>query len=104
MTGPLLIDSNGASATIFHKVEDDKYVIQNVHDDAAPRALVKAMNEAGLDGKNDGMRLERVIPQHVLDRAFSEGWFNDKAAWKRWANGEEGRLYGVEYNGKVNKL
>ena len=104
MTAPLLIDSDGTSATIFHKLEDDKYVIQNVHDDSAPRALLKALNEADLNRRKDGLRMERVIPQHVLDRAFSEGWFNDKAAWKRWANSEEGRLYGVEYNGKVNAL
>ena len=26
------------------------------------------------------------IPDVVLERAFREGWFHDRAAWKRWAN------------------
>lgn len=43
----------------------------------------------------------RIIPQHVLDQSFREGWFNDKAAWKRWANSEAGRLFGIERKGKV---
>ena len=100
----ILIDSNGESSTFFHKVEEDKYVIQNVHDDTGTKELLKAYNETDPSRQADGMRLERVIPAHVLDRAFSEGWFNDKAAWRRWANGEEGRLYGIEYNGRVNSL
>jgi len=29
------------------------------------------------------------IPQHVLNQAFREGWFHDKAAWKKWANAPE---------------
>ena len=102
--GATLIDSGLGSATLFHKVEEDKYVIQNVHDDSGAKALVKAINEDGRDSRADGMRLERVIPQHVLDKAFAEGWFNDPAAWKRWSNSPEGRLYGVEYNGKVRAL
>jgi hypothetical protein len=101
---PELIGGGQGSATLMHKVDEDKYVIQNVHDDSGAQALVKALNQDGLSGKNDGMRLERVIPQHVLDRSFAEGWFNDNAAWKRWANSPEGRLYGVEYNGKVKTL
>ncbi len=31
-------------------------------------------------------RLAAVIPVSVMDRAFREGWMNDKAAWKKWAN------------------
>lgn len=26
------------------------------------------------------------IPLSVLDQSMREGWFNDKAAWKKWAN------------------
>ena len=26
------------------------------------------------------------IPDVVLEQAFREGWFHDRAAWKRWAN------------------
>jgi hypothetical protein len=28
-----------------------------------------------------------------VERAFREGWFNDKAAWKQWANSPEGRTF-----------
>lgn len=29
------------------------------------------------------------VPVAVLDRAFLEGWFHDKQAWKNWANDPE---------------
>lgn len=34
-----------------------------------------------------------VIPKHVLDQAAREGWFNDKAKWKAWANDANNRAF-----------
>ncbi len=104
MSRAALLDALGESRTIFHFEQDGKFAVETRHDDTGAKALVEALNDSDLSRKADGMRLERVIPAHVLDRAFQEGWFNDKARWKQWANGEEGRMYGVEYNGRINQL
>ena len=34
-----------------------------------------------------------VIPQHVLDKAAREGWFNDRSKWKQWANDPDNRAF-----------
>jgi hypothetical protein len=34
-----------------------------------------------------------VIPQSELDRSYREGWFNDKEAWKKWANDGANRCF-----------
>ena len=34
-----------------------------------------------------------VIPMHVMDKAFREGWFNDRKAWKKWANDPSNRAF-----------
>ena len=104
MSRAALLDALGESHTIFHYEQDGKFAIETRHDDTGAKNLVTEINQMGLSGKADGMRQERIIPAHVLDRAFQEGWFNDKAAWKRWANGSEGMLYAIEYNGRKNQL
>lgn len=82
---------------------DGKHVIAThvdtdvVKDKLLPACKILAEDSAQLKD----MYPVRVIPQHVLDRSFREGWFNDEAAWKRWANSEEGRVFGVERSGKV---
>lgn len=52
----------------------------------------------------DGMRLERVVPMHVLDRAMHEGWLHDDKKWREWANSPEGRNWAIEHKGRINKL
>jgi hypothetical protein len=34
-----------------------------------------------------------IIPKHVLDKAFREGWFNDKKKWRDWANDPSNRAF-----------
>ena len=34
-----------------------------------------------------------IIPKHVLDMSFREGWFNDKDKWKQWANDPDNRAF-----------
>lgn len=33
------------------------------------------------------------VPESVLDRAFLEGWFHDKTAWKKWMNDPENAAF-----------
>lgn len=86
------IGGNGRHV-IATKVDTDK-----VKDDLLP--IAKAVSENRVEHSPDFYPV-RIIPQHVLDRAFREGAFNDRAWWKRWANSEEGRLFGIERHGKV---
>jgi len=41
------------------------------------------------------MRLAAIIPEDVLQRSYQEGWFNDRRAWKRWANDPDHRDFRV---------
>lgn len=34
-----------------------------------------------------------LIPKHVMDQAYREGWFNDKKRWKQWANDANNRAF-----------
>lgn len=33
------------------------------------------------------------VPDAVLNQAFTEGWFHDKAAWKRWVADPDNRAF-----------
>ncbi len=68
-----------------------------VFDDSRPDdLLIKTLQEAEpyiqrakmLSELNPGkeFRHAMVIPPGVLDQAAREGWFNDKARWKKFAN------------------
>lgn len=67
---------------IIHK-EDGVSRVETQQDVTPIIAAAKAMSEV-TPGKD--MRHAAFIPKTVLDQAFIEGWFHDKAAWKRWAN------------------
>lgn len=40
-------------------------------------------------------RLAARIPIEVISRAMREGWFNDKAAWRRWMNDGDNAAFRV---------
>jgi hypothetical protein len=67
---------------IIHK-EDGVSRVETQQDVSPIIKAAKAMSEQ-TPGKD--MRHAAFIPKTVLDQAFIEGWFHDKAAWKRWAN------------------
>jgi hypothetical protein len=65
-------------------VEDcDGVYIKTEYDTDSVLAAAKAISEQ-TPGKD--LRHVAVIPPEVLDRAYREGWFHDKAKWKQWAN------------------
>lgn len=83
--------------------ETGRAAIQTEHDSAEAQRLASILTDQQT-AEADGMRAERIIPSYVLDRAFAEGWFNDKAAWRRWANSSEGRVFAIEHDSKVKRL
>ena len=48
-----------------------------------------------LSGMTPGKDFRHValIPRTVLDRAYREGWFNDKKKWKEWANSPDNKAF-----------
>lgn len=81
---------------------EDKHRIATEYDGTLLHENLKDLNRVGLDHKADGMRPERVIPAWVLERSMREGW--GRKEWKAWANGEEGRSFAIEHNGKIKTL
>lgn len=69
-------------ATIYHE-EDGRTFIES-RQDVAP--IIQAAKDLWDDKPPLDMRRVAVIPETVLNQAFTEGWFHDEAAWKKWAN------------------
>lgn len=67
---------------IYHE-EDGKNWIET-RQDVAP--IIQAAKDLWDDNPPLDMRQVAVIPETVINQAFSEGWFHDESAWKRWAN------------------
>jgi hypothetical protein len=104
---------NGSRMLAAYDEDKDALTVWEEFDPSYELKLAKILSDEPTC-KADGMRRERIIPEHVrreriipehvLSRAFTEGWFHDPLAWKRWANSEEGRVFAIEHNGKVNRL
>lgn len=100
----ILLDTYGYTSEVMHFDTDGQIYIQEIHDVEPTANLAKDASEL-LEGKRaDGMRLEAMVPIDVMNRAFREGWFNDKAAWKRWANDPDNKIFRVQHNGRINTL
>jgi hypothetical protein len=86
-----LLDQHGGERrrVIIHK-EDGVSRVETRQDVAPIIKAAEAMREQ-TPGKD--MRHAAFIPKTVLDQAFIEGWFHDKAAWKRWANDPANACY-----------
>lgn len=67
---------------IYHE-QDGKTFVESRQDVSHIIAAAKIISDVP-PGKD--FRHAAFVPKSVLDQAFNEGWFHDKAAWKRWAN------------------
>jgi hypothetical protein len=68
--------------TILHE-EDGRQWIES-RQDVEP--IIRAAKILADEAPGKDFRHAAFIPEAVLNQAFTEGWFHDKAAWKRWAN------------------
>jgi hypothetical protein len=75
--------------TLLHE-EDGRAWIESRQDVAPLIAAARLVAEAPADPE---LRHAAYIPETVLNRAFTEGWFHDAAAWKRWANDPANSCY-----------
>lgn len=82
--GKALLDADEGSRrlTIYHEVGDKKF-IESRQDvtHIVEAAKILAEQPPGKDFRHVGF-----IPETVLNQAFTEGWFGDKAKWKAWFN------------------
>ena len=75
--------------TLLHE-EDGRCWIES-RQDVAP--IVAAARAIAGEAPGRDFRHAAFIPESELNRAFTEGWFHDSAAWKRWANDPANACY-----------
>lgn len=84
MSKSALLDAVAGSRrkTIYHEEDGKTYTEsrQNV-DHIIAAAKIMADEVPGKD-----FRHAAYVPESVMNAALLEGWFHDKAAWKKWAN------------------
>lgn len=88
-TGLLDADPFGRRKTLFHE-EDGIYRIETRQDVSHIVEAAKVMADQA-PGKD--FRHVAFIPEEVLNQAFLEGWYHDKAAWRKWANEADNKQF-----------
>jgi hypothetical protein len=86
-----LLDSipDARRVTILHE-QDGKQFIESRQDTThiVEAAKILADQPPGKDFRHVGF-----IPEAVMNQAFTEGWFGDKAKWKAWFNDPDNVAY-----------
>ena len=75
--------------TIYHE-EDGKTYIETRQD---VDHIIESAKRMWCDNPPKDMRRVALIPDTVINQSFIEGWFDDEAAWKRWANDPDNAKY-----------
>lgn len=88
----LLLDSYANKKQYVHWDENaaDDLTIETVEDNAP---LVEAAKIMADEPPGKDFRHAAYIPDHVMEKAFKEGWFHDKTAWKKWANDPDNKRF-----------
>lgn len=102
-----LLSDYGSTKTILHRDahRPDEFHVELKEDCESLIQRAKSISELRSGFKNsDGWRHQRVVPNHVLNRALIEGRMKDDAWWKSWANSPEGMVFATEHNGRKEML
>jgi len=87
-----LLSKEGRITEIAHLDGDDLH-IETIEDCEPLVREASRLADVIADSPPKDFRLAVVVPHYVMDRAYREGWFHDKEAWKRWMNdGENARF------------
>jgi hypothetical protein len=89
MSRDALLDWVGSRQTIWR--EEDGVVRLESRQDVSH--IVEAAKILADEPPGKDFRHVALIPETVLNRSMIEGWFNDKQAWKKWANDPANREY-----------
>lgn len=74
--------SDGNRATIYHEQDEQRYV--ETRQDVTH--IIEAAKIIADEKPGKDFRHSAFIPESIINKAMIEGWFHDKAAWKKWAN------------------
>lgn len=87
-----LLDHYDNTREIFHcdPHDESKWHIET-REDVEP--LIKAARVQSEQKPGKDLRHAAYIPNHVMNRAFTEGWFHDPKAWKQWANDPANQMF-----------
>ena len=93
MAKKAILDADPVSGRVKWYAEEDgqKYIVTRQDCDGIVKAA-KAMSEMP---HSKDFKPVALIPEEVLNRAYLEGWFHDKQAWKRWANDPDNRAFRI---------
>lgn len=81
-------DATKRKKVIYHEEDGKKYIETRVDNEGLAEGA-KIMRDFAVHEKD--FKPVCVIPEDVLNRAFTEGWFHDTEAWRRWANDPSNR-------------
>lgn len=105
-----LLYKRGAKSVWFAK-EDGLIATWNEYQNEADEQVARARMQTEIQGgrtRFDGMRLEAMVPAHVLGESMRKtpdrpyGWTPDD--WKKWANDPDNRDFRVQYDGRIKRL
>lgn len=82
--------------TIYHEQDGKNYI--ESRQDCEP--ITKAASILASEPPGKDFRLAALVPETVLNQAFTEGWFHDQDKWKRWMNDPNNRDFRV-WGGRV---
>ena len=85
-----LLEATDDWLEVAHTDDDGNLTIQEI-EDCEP--IIEGAKRLSDETPGKEFRHAAVIPKHVLNQAYREGWFNDPEAWKRWANDADNKLF-----------
>lgn len=93
-----IVDQNGATLRVFHfdEARPDEFVIESRENVSAVLASIERTREFRARNPLRDMRHLAEIPMSVVEQAMREGWWNDKAKWKRFLNDPENASLRIE--------
>lgn len=102
MSQRVIYDHTGSVVRVLHTDNPadpfGDFAIETIEDvePVVETAKVLADNHAE---RGDLKHVARV-PVHVVEQAMREGWYNDTAAWRKWANDPDNKAFRV-WKGRV---
>lgn len=78
--------------------EDGEFHIQTSQDMEPVIQTAKNLREANEvigHRKSENMVPVAEVPMQVYEQAYHEGWLHDEAAWKRWLNDPDNKVFRI---------
>lgn len=82
MTLRRILDADGDVVRVVH-ADDETICFETIQDVEPVLDWVRARREQPVDPV---MTPVAEVPIYVVEQAMREGWFHDRARWKRWVN------------------